>query len=85
MGARVAIILFTVAVAIGYTFSFSQMLARLGIPGKLAMMLGACALAYFIMATAALATTRLRRVISVNGLFRALLLDGVMERVPPYL
>jgi predicted MPP superfamily phosphohydrolase len=63
LGARVAIILFTVAVAIGYTFSFSQMLARLGVPGKLAMMLGACALAYFIMATAALAMYSIGRIV----------------------
>jgi len=55
-------ILFTVAVAVAYTFTFSQMLARLGIPGKLAMMLGACSLAYFILATAALAMYSVGRI-----------------------
>jgi predicted MPP superfamily phosphohydrolase len=53
--ARCAIFLLNVMVAAAYSFTFSALMARLGIPGRLAMLAGAAALAYLITATVALA------------------------------
>jgi predicted MPP superfamily phosphohydrolase len=53
--ARCAVFLFDAVVATGYVFTFSKLVARLGIPGRIAMLMGAGTLAYLIIATAVLA------------------------------
>ena len=52
---RYAILCFDAFVAVSYTFTFSTLLARLGIPSHFGMVLGAGALAYLMTATSVLA------------------------------
>ena len=53
--ARGAVFLFDAVLLAGYSFSFSELVPHLGIPGHVALILGAGILAYLITATAALA------------------------------
>jgi predicted MPP superfamily phosphohydrolase len=53
--ARGTVFLFDAVLLAGYSFSFSQLVPHLGIPGHIALILGAGILAYLITATAALA------------------------------
>ncbi|MGA2270046.1 MAG: metallophosphoesterase [Bryobacteraceae bacterium] len=53
--ARGAVFVFDAVLLTGYLFSLSEMMARLGIPGHLALLMGAGALAYLITATVVLA------------------------------
>jgi hypothetical protein len=53
--ARVAIFLFDALLLAGYSFSFSELVPHLGIPGHIALILGAGILAYLITATAIMA------------------------------
>jgi hypothetical protein len=53
--ARGAVFLFDALLLAGYSFTFSELVPRLGIPGHIALIMGAGILAYLITATAALA------------------------------
>jgi predicted MPP superfamily phosphohydrolase len=53
--ARGAVFLFDALLLAGYSFTFSELVPRLGIPGQVALIMGAGILAYLITATAALA------------------------------
>lgn len=53
--ARWAVFLFDFLVAAGYSLAISPLIARLGIPGRFAMLAGAVTLAYLITTTAVLA------------------------------
>ena len=53
--ARGAVFLFDALLLAGYSFTFSELVPRLGIPGHVALIMGAGILAYLITATAALA------------------------------
>jgi predicted MPP superfamily phosphohydrolase len=53
--ARGTVFLFDAVLLAGYSFSFSELVPHLGIPGHIALILGAGILAYLITATAALA------------------------------
>jgi hypothetical protein len=53
--ARGAVFLFDALLLAGYLFTFSELVPRLGIPGHIALIMGAGILAYLITATAALA------------------------------
>jgi predicted MPP superfamily phosphohydrolase len=52
--ARGAVFLFDALLLAGYSFTFSELVPRLGIPGHIALIMGAGILAYLITATAAL-------------------------------
>ncbi len=60
--ARTAIFLFDGLVAVSYSFTFSWLLGRLGIPGHIGLVMGASALAYLMTATAVIG---LRQFLSV--------------------
>jgi predicted MPP superfamily phosphohydrolase len=53
--ARGTVFLFDAVLLAGYSFSFSELVPRLGIPGHIALIMGAGILAYLIAATAVLA------------------------------
>jgi hypothetical protein len=53
--ARGTVFLFDALLLAGYSFSFSELIPHLGIPGHIALIMGAGILAYLITATAALA------------------------------
>ena len=53
--ARGAVFLFDAVLLAGYSFSFSELVPHLGIPGHIALIMGAGILAYLITATAVLA------------------------------
>lgn len=53
--ARGTVFLFDAVLLAGYSFSFSEFVPRLGIPGHIALIMGAGILAYLIAATAVLA------------------------------
>jgi hypothetical protein len=53
--ARGAVFLFEAVLAAGYSFSFSELVPHLGIPGHIALIMGAGILAYLITSTAVLA------------------------------
>jgi predicted MPP superfamily phosphohydrolase len=61
--ARTAIFLFDVLVAVSYSFTFSSLLGRLRIPGRIGLVMGAGALAYLMSATAVLALQQFLSVI----------------------
>jgi predicted MPP superfamily phosphohydrolase len=52
--ARVVVLVLDVFLVVGYSFTWSDMVARTGIPGQPAMLIGACVLVYFMAATAVL-------------------------------
>ena len=52
---RGAVFLFEAVLLAGYSFSFSQLVPHLGVPGHIALIMGAGILAYLITATAVLA------------------------------
>ncbi len=51
IAARVAVVLFDVLLVVGYVFTWSDFVARLPIPGRPAMLMGAGTLAYLMVAT----------------------------------
>ena len=53
--ARAAVFLFAAVLLAGYLFSFSELVSHLGVPGHIALIMGAGILAYLITATAVLA------------------------------
>jgi hypothetical protein len=53
--ARGAVFLFDAVLLAGYSFSFSELVPHLGVPGHIALIMGAGILAYLITATAVLA------------------------------
>lgn len=60
---HIAIYAFDVLVAVSYSFTFSELLSKLGIPSGIGMVLGAGSLAYFMTATPVVALHALLKVI----------------------
>jgi len=62
--ARGAVFLFDAVLLAGYSFSFSELVPHLGIPGHIALIMGAGILAYLITSTAVLAVCLALRAIA---------------------